>query len=64
MRWLYDFSYLTRSIHEILSEMFQPATVTLIEMILAGISFMILFAILGLILVYAERKVSAFFNNG
>lgn len=63
MNWLYDFSYLTRSIHESLSQIFEPGTVTLIEMVIVGISIMILFAILGIILVYAERKVSAFFQQ-
>ncbi|MGE0590282.1 MAG: NADH-quinone oxidoreductase subunit H, partial [Cyclobacteriaceae bacterium] len=32
-------------------------------MVLAGVCFMILFALLGLVLVYAERKVSAFFQQ-
>ncbi|MBX2942563.1 MAG: NADH-quinone oxidoreductase subunit NuoH [Cyclobacteriaceae bacterium] len=32
-------------------------------MILVGLAFMILFALLGLVLVYAERKVSAFFQQ-
>ncbi|HNP96105.1 MAG TPA: NADH-quinone oxidoreductase subunit NuoH [Cyclobacteriaceae bacterium] len=63
MNWLYDFSYLTRSIHESLAETFEPTTVTIIEMALAGVCFMILFALLGLVLVYAERKVSAFFQQ-
>jgi NADH-quinone oxidoreductase subunit H len=63
MKWLYDFSYLTQSIHQNLSESFEPGTVVIIEMILVGVSFMILFAILGLVLVYAERKVSAFFQQ-
>lgn len=59
MKWLYDFSYLTRAIHEGLSERFEPATVVILEMVLVGITFMLLFAVLGLVLVYAERKVSA-----
>lgn len=63
MNWLYDFSYMTRSIHEGLAQRFEPGTVTLLEMIFAGVAFMILFAILGLVLVYAERKVSAFFQQ-
>ncbi|MEQ8425811.1 MAG: NADH-quinone oxidoreductase subunit NuoH, partial [Cyclobacteriaceae bacterium] len=46
-----------------LSRNFEPSTVTIIEMALAGLAFMILFAILGLVLVYAERKVSAFFQQ-
>ncbi len=63
MNWLYDFSYLTQSIHESLSSNFEPATVTIIEMVISAVAFMILFAILGIVLVYAERKVSAFFQQ-
>jgi len=63
MNWLYDFSHLTQGIHDGLSGSFEPSTVLIIEMILAGLTFMILFAILGLVLVYAERKVSAFFQQ-
>lgn len=63
MNWLYDFSIVTQGIHESLSQNFESGTVVFIEMILAGLAFMILFAILGLVLVYAERKVSAFFQQ-
>ncbi len=63
MRFLYDFSYMTRAIHESLSQRLSPGTVTLVEMILVGVAFMLLFAVLGLVLVYAERKVSAFFQQ-
>jgi NADH-quinone oxidoreductase subunit H len=63
MKFLYDFSYLTQGIHESLSARFEPTTVTIIEMALVGLAFMILFAILGLVLVYAERKVSAFMQQ-
>ena len=63
MRFLYDFSYMTRAIHESLSGWMSPGTVTIVEMILVAVAFMILFAILGIILVYAERKVSAFFQQ-
>jgi len=62
MRFLYDFSYMTKAIHEWLSQHLTTEAVTLVEMIMAGVAFMILFAILGLVLVYAERKVSAFFQ--
>lgn len=37
--------------------------VTLVETILVAVCFMIFFAILGLVLVYAERKISAFFQQ-
>ncbi len=63
MKFLYDFSYMTSAIHEWLSERMSPYAVTLVEMVLVGIAFMILFAVLGLILVYAERKISAFFQQ-
>jgi NADH-quinone oxidoreductase subunit H len=63
MKFLYDFSYMTSAIHEWLSERMSPYMVTLVEMILVGVAFMILFAILGLVLVYAERKISAFFQQ-
>jgi NADH-quinone oxidoreductase subunit H len=63
MKFLYDFSYMTAAIHEWLSERMSPYAVTLVEMVLVGIAFMILFAILGLVLVYAERKISAFFQQ-
>lgn len=62
MRFLYDFSYMTRAIHEWLSLHFTSSGVILVEMILVGVAFMLLFAVLGLVLVYAERKVSAFFQ--
>lgn len=63
MKWLYDFSYLTQSIHESLSKSFEPGTVLILEMVIIGLCFMTLFAILGIVLVYAERKISAFFQQ-
>ncbi len=63
MKALYDFSHLTRAIHEWLSSFLSPSTVTVVEIILVGVAFMLLFAVLGLVLVYAERKVSAFFQQ-
>lgn len=59
---IYDFSVLTRSIHDGLSSRLEPWAVTLIEMGLVGIAFMLFIALLGVILIYAERKVSAFFQ--
>ncbi len=63
MRFLYDFSYLTQAIHEWLSSHLSPHSVMIVEMVMVGIAFMTLFAILGIVLVYAERKVSAFFQQ-
>ncbi|HEX9649112.1 MAG TPA: NADH-quinone oxidoreductase subunit NuoH [Cyclobacteriaceae bacterium] len=63
MKFLYDFGYLTGSIHEWLSARMDPPVVTLVETIIVAVCFMILFAVLGLVLVYAERKISAFFQQ-
>lgn len=56
---IYDFSTLTRSIHEGLSNSLSPTWVMIIEMAIVGLCFLGLFAVLGVTLVYAERKVSA-----
>jgi NADH-quinone oxidoreductase subunit H len=63
MKALYDFSYLTNAIHQWLSSFLSPNGVMITEMILVGLAFMLFFAVLGLVLVYAERKVSAFFQQ-
>ena len=60
---IYDFSVLTASIHESLSSMMGETAVMITEMIIVGIIFLTLFAILGLALVYAERKICAFFQQ-
>ena len=60
---IYDFSVLTNSIHESLSSMMSESAVMITEMVIVGIIFLTLFAILGLILVYVERKICAFFQQ-
>ncbi|HJN64417.1 MAG: NADH-quinone oxidoreductase subunit NuoH [Flavobacteriales bacterium] len=60
---IYDFSVLTASIHKSLSEMMSETAVMITEMVIVGIIFLTLFAVLGLALVYAERKVCAFFQQ-
>ncbi|MBC8265413.1 MAG: NADH-quinone oxidoreductase subunit NuoH [Flavobacteriales bacterium] len=60
---IYDFSVLTASIHQLLGEMMGETAVMITEMVIVGIVFLTLFAILGLALVYAERKVCAFFQQ-
>ena len=59
----YDYSTLTQSIHSSLSEVMSPLAVTVTEMAIVGACFLTLFAILGLIMVYAERKVGALFQQ-
>ena len=60
---IYDFSVLTASIHESLSSVMGETSVMITEMVIVGIIFLTLFAVLGLALVYVERKVCAFFQQ-
>ena len=60
---LYDFTGLTDGIHKKLSASYSPFTVTVIEYVIVALVFMTFFTILGLVLVYAERKVAAFFQQ-
>lgn len=60
---LYDFSTLTGAIHEWLSGMLSPGWVTFTELVLIGLVFLLFFALLGLFLVYLERKVCAIIQN-
>ncbi len=60
--FIYDFSVLTGAIHDWLAGMLNPTWTSIVEMVLVGICFLLLFTILGLVLVLAERKVCAFFQ--
>lgn len=60
---LYDFSTLTSSIHEWLLGMISPGWVVFTELVLIGLLFLLFFALLGLFLVYLERKVCAIMQN-
>ncbi|KRO70846.1 MAG: NADH:ubiquinone oxidoreductase subunit H [Cryomorphaceae bacterium BACL11 MAG-121128-bin16] len=60
---MYDFTVLTSSIHESLSSVMGETAVMITEMVIVGVVFLTLFALLGLVLVYAERKVCAFFQQ-
>ena len=60
---LYDFSTLNGAIHEWLSGMMSPGWVTFTELVLIGLVFLLFFALLGLFLVYLERKVCAIMQN-
>lgn len=60
---LYDFSTLTGAVHEWLSGMMSPGWVTFTELVLIGLVFLLFFALLGLFLVYLERKVCAIIQN-
>ncbi len=56
---MWSFSNIADSIHNWLTLTFTPTLAIIIEMIIVGVSVITLFAILGLVLVLMERKVSA-----
>jgi NADH-quinone oxidoreductase subunit H len=56
---LWSFSNIAKDIHEWLGKTFDPTWTLIIEMVIAGVLVIGLFAVLGLVLVLMERKVSA-----
>jgi len=56
---MWSFSHIANEIHEWLSKTFNPTLTLIIEMVIAGVAVIGLFAALGLVLVIMERKVSA-----
>jgi NADH-quinone oxidoreductase subunit H len=60
---IYDFSELTSQIHEYFSSVMPPAMVVVVEWVIIGIVYLLFFAVLGLLLVYVERKVCADFQQ-
>jgi NADH-quinone oxidoreductase subunit H len=56
---MWSLANITNSIHDALSNQFSAGWVLFFEMLMAGIAVISLFAILGLVLVMMERKVSA-----
>ncbi len=57
---IYDFSSLTRGIDEWLRNAMSPFWTVVIEMLIIGVLILLFYALIGLFLVYAERKVCAF----
>jgi len=60
---IFDFATLTGSIHAWLSGMMSSGWVIFTEMVLVGLAFLLMYALLGLFLVYLERKVCAIIQN-
>ncbi|MCB0741340.1 MAG: NADH-quinone oxidoreductase subunit NuoH [Chitinophagaceae bacterium] len=56
---MWSFSNIADSIHNGLSQTFNPTITVILEMVIAGLAVIGLFAMLGLVLVIMERKVSA-----
>lgn len=59
----YDFTPLTQSIHNGLLEKFSPIVTQVIEWSIIGVLYLLFIAVFGLLLVYAERKVCAAFQQ-
>jgi NADH-quinone oxidoreductase subunit H len=61
--WLYDFSTLTAAVENWLQSTFSPFWAVAWEMVIIGLVFLLFYALTGLILVYAERRICAFMQN-
>jgi NADH-quinone oxidoreductase subunit H len=59
----YDFSSLTKNIDTGLHNAMSPFWTTVTEMLIIGVLILLFYALVGLFLVYAERKVCAFMQN-
>lgn len=57
---MFSLEGITNSIHAWLYNTFSPTTALLLEFVIVGICVITLFAMLGLVLVFMERKVSAY----
>jgi NADH-quinone oxidoreductase subunit H len=62
-RVFYDFSSLTKWIDTSLHNAMSPFWTTITEMLIIGVLILLFYAVVGLFLVYAERKVCAFMQN-
>ncbi len=60
---IYDFTSFTEWVDQSLRAAMSPFWAVLIEMTIIGLVFLLFYALVGLILVYAERKVCAFMQN-
>ena len=60
---IYDFSQLTRHIDESLRAVMSPTWVVITELVIIGLIILLFYALLGLFLVYLERKVCAIMQN-
>jgi NADH-quinone oxidoreductase subunit H len=60
---IYNFTSLTEWIDKSLHSAMSPFWATTIEMLIIGVLILLFYAVVGLFLVYAERKVCAFMQN-
>lgn len=60
---IYDFTPLTKSIHDALAASLNPTATLAVEWLIVGVAYLLFVALFGLFLVYAERKVCAAFQQ-
>jgi NADH-quinone oxidoreductase subunit H len=60
---IYDFTSLTQWIDTSLQNAMSPFWTIVVEMLIVGVLILLFYALIGLFLVYAERKVCAFMQN-
>jgi NADH-quinone oxidoreductase subunit H len=60
---IYDFTSFTQSIDQALNNAMPRGWAIAVEMTIIGLVFLLFYALIGLFLVYAERKVCAFMQN-
>jgi NADH-quinone oxidoreductase subunit H len=60
---IYDFSITTKAIDQYFRSAMSPTAAVVIEVLIVGILFLTFYALLGLFLVYLERKVCAIMQN-
>jgi len=60
---IYDFTSFNQAIDRFLYENLTPFWAVFAEMVIIGLAILIFYAVIGLFLVYAERKVCAFIQN-
>ncbi len=60
---MFDFSVVTKWIDTGLHNSMSPFWATITEMLIIGVAILVFYALIGLFLVYAERKVCAFMQN-
>jgi len=58
----YDFTVVTTAIHEWLLTLLPPTFTYILELVLIGVVFLLFYAVVGLVLVLAERKVCGYFQ--
>ena len=61
--YIYDFTSFTQWIDKSLHQAMSPFWTTVTELLIIGVLILLFYALIGLFLVYAERKVCAFMQN-